>query len=242
MPVINYQEPAGGWKPAIGRAGNILGSTAKSIADQDWSKLIPLIQGGLSVGSEIYQNREARAEAERNRQFQERMSSTAIQRSVADYRAAGLNPALAYDRSASSPGGAQAIIGNVGGKAVSSALDAKRAMQDMEMQRQQNEATLKLITAQTGKAVADTGTSDATTRLLQEQAGSTRQQAQFTAINQPFTTRQAAAEALLKELQVPDAQNQAAVADLIKRYPALRNAKTAAEIIGILGNTYFNRR
>ncbi|AXH77354.1 MAG: DNA pilot protein [Microviridae sp.] len=67
------------------------------------------------------------------------MSSTSAQRAVADYKAAGLNPALAYDRPASSPGGSVAQLENPVGKAVSSGLAARQLMSQLQLNQQQAE-------------------------------------------------------------------------------------------------------
>lgn len=57
--------------------------------------------------------------------FQERMSNTAYQRSMADMQSAGLNPMLAFQQGgASSPGGSTATMQNEMAPAVGSALQA----------------------------------------------------------------------------------------------------------------------
>lgn len=103
-----------------------------------WNWLVP---AAVSAVGGFFQNRSSAQQAAKNRDFQERMSSTAAQRSAKDYQAAGFNPALAYERPASSPGGSVAPVEDVLGKGVSSGLAAKAQA-----------AQLKLLFEQTKEA------------------------------------------------------------------------------------------
>lgn len=97
--------------------------------------LVPaIIAAGSQFLGGIWQNAQQRSSAREQMRFQERMSSTAHQREVADLRKAGLNPVLSFGGpGASAPGGAQANIGDAVGPAVSSAKESSLAAKQLQL-------------------------------------------------------------------------------------------------------------
>ncbi len=107
---------------------NVSDTTAKSVSSNTSS--VPLWLADYYARSD-YNNAWSAQQAQKQMDFQERMSSTAHQREVKDLLAAGLNPILSANGGASTPSGAMGSSDNS-----TSAIEAQMDMQKAQLDNQ----------------------------------------------------------------------------------------------------------
>lgn len=187
------------------------------------------------------QNQAAQKEADKNRQFQADQSATAIQRQVADFRAAGLNPALAYGAGgASSATGSVAPVNNEIEQAVNGAKSWKISKDQLDMQKQQNEADLRIKNAQEAGIKAKNASDISSSLLMDQQRAATIQAITQGNIANPLLTRKLTSDAFMAEqTQQPMLAQLRAQAMMTQLgIPAAKNAASWEEFISGTPNKF----
>jgi len=195
-----------------------------------WETIIPAAIS--AVGSFIGGERANEASSDVAREqmaFQERMSSTAHQREVADLRAAGLNPILSAKYGGSStPSGAMPVIRDSLG-------DATRAGTSTALAARANEATVENLEAQTKKTQMDTTLSAAQIAKTAEETKLTSHLGASEEQRVPHRGNEITSQ-IQKTLSDTELSKQqrinAAVDELIKRY-GVNSARSAAAVADI---------
>lgn len=100
-----------------------------------------LIGGGLGLIGGVLGNESREDTASEQTEFQREMSNSSYERQVADMKAAGLNPMLAYTKmgGASTPSGAQAVVEDVMTPSINSGVAAARVAAEIKNMMQVNE-------------------------------------------------------------------------------------------------------
>lgn len=198
------------------------------------------IAGGAALLGSVFSARSMSREAQKNRDFQERMSSTSHQREARDLAAAGINPMLSASRGASTPSGSTAHVPeDVVGKAIGTAL----AVQQMK-------ANVALTQAQTNKTDTESQFLKESFQLRMRHQGAETdigeisaerarrllslavEQARAEIDQTKSSARNLRAEAALRELAKTGALNEQQIEELLSGSPKLRLVGRILQKIG----------
>lgn len=208
------------WDALIGAGASIAGGLIGSAGAAERNRQQREIAENATVASKEM--------AYAQQQFQEYMSNTAYQRSMADMRKAGLNPILAYQQGgASSPGGAMGVAAQAQleneleavGEGVSSAAQRAKDAEAASLAREQtknttsqtelNRANEQLTKSLEEKAKVDTATSAASAAKLASETALADQQtrnAMITAGILGSQSHSAASEARIKAAEADNSE------------------------------------